>query len=88
MLINVALAVALGLVPLKAGEEVQSFRYKPSDYTGLIGHYHQSVDRRGITHLSGFDRRSGRPFDMAVDPKGHVEANVGEMYVVFDIAEG
>ena len=88
MIMNAVLAVALGLAPVKSGQEVQVIQYNPNDYAGLIGRYHQSTDRRGTTHLSGFDRLTGRPFDIAVARNGRVEGTVGEMYVTFNVSEG
>jgi hypothetical protein len=88
MLMNAVLAVALGLAPVKAGQNVQVFQYKPSDYAGLIGRYSQSTDGRGTTHLRGFDRLTGRPFEIAVAKDGSVEGSVGDMYVTFRVSEG
>ena len=87
MLMSAVVAVALGLAPIKAGQQVQVIQYKPSDYAGLIGRYSQSVDKRGTTRLSGFDRLTGRPFDLAVAQNGRVEGNVGDMYITFQISE-
>ena len=87
MIMNAVLAVALGLAPVKSGQEVQVIQYNPSDYAGLIGRYYQSTDRRGTTHLSGFDRLTGRPFDIAVAKNGRVEGTVGEIYVTFTVSE-
>jgi hypothetical protein len=88
MIMNAVLAVALGLAPMKSGQEVQVIQYNPSDYWGLIGRYNQSTDRGGTTHLSGFDRLTGRPFDIAVAKDGRVEGTVGETYVTFNVSEG
>jgi hypothetical protein len=88
MILNAVLAVALGLTPVKSGQDVQVIHYNPSDYAGLIGRYNQSTDRGGTTHLSGFDRLSGRPFDIAVAKDGRVEGTVGETYVTFTVSEG
>lgn len=87
MLMNAVLAVALGLAPIKAGQQVQVIQYKPRDYAGLIGRYSQSVDKRGTTHLTGYDRLTGKPFDLAVAQDGNVEGTVGEMYVRFHVSE-
>lgn len=87
MLMNAVLAVALGLAPMKVGQQVQVIQYKASDYAGLIGRYSQSVDKRGTTHLTGFDRLTGKPFDLAVAQDGHVAGNVGDMYITFEISE-
>lgn len=87
MLMNAVLAVALGLAPVKAGQDVQVIQYKPRDYAGLIGRYSQSTDNRGTTHLRGFDRLTGKPFDIAVAQDGHVEGSVGDMYITFHVSE-
>jgi hypothetical protein len=87
MILNAVLAVALGLTPIKSGQEVQVINYNPSDYAGLIGRYDQSTDRGGTTHLRGFDGVTGRPFDIAVARDGRVEGTVGETYVTFSVSE-
>ena len=87
MIMNAVLAVALGLAPLHANGGVQTFNYKPNDYAGLIGRYQQSVDAKGYTHLRGFDRVSGRPFELTVARDGRVEGTVGEMYMTFTVQE-
>ena len=87
MIMNAVLAVALGLTPVKAGQEVQVIQYNPTDYAGLIGRYNQSTDRGGTTHLTGFDRLTGRPFDIAVARDGRVEGTVGDTYVTFSVSE-
>ena len=88
MIMNAVLAVALGLAPIKSGQEVQVIQYNPGDYAGLIGRYYQSTDHRGTTHLTGFDRLTGRPFDVAVAKNGRVEGTVGETYVTFTVSQG
>lgn len=87
MIMNAVLAVALGLTPVKSGQQVQVIQYNPGDYAGLIGRYSQRTDRGGTTHLTGFDRVSGRPFDIAVASDGSVEGTVGETYVTFSVTE-
>ena len=87
MLMNAVLAVALGLAPMKPGQQVQVIQYRPSDYVGLIGRFSQSTDKRGTTHLAGFDRLTGKPFDIAVSKDGDVEATVGDKYLTFHVAE-
>jgi hypothetical protein len=87
MIMNAVLAVALGLAPVKPGLSAQVIRYNPAEYAALIGRYSQSTDRSGTTRLAGFDRRTGRPFDIAVASNGHVEGTVGEMYVTFDFSQ-
>ena len=88
MIMNAVLAVALGLAPVKPGLETQVIQYNPTDYLGLIGRYQQSTDRRGVTHLIGYDRLTGRPFDIAVAKNGRVEGTVGETYITFTVTEG
>lgn len=87
MIMNAVLAVALGLAPIKPGIETQVIQYNPTDYAGLIGRYQQSVDRRGTTHLTGYDRLTGRPFDIAVRESGQVEGTVGEQYISFTVSQ-
>lgn len=87
MFMDAVLAVALGLAPLKAGQEVQVIQYKPGDFAGVIGRYFQSTDNRGTTRLRGFDRRTGQPFEIAVAKDGRVEGNVGETYITFQVSE-
>jgi hypothetical protein len=88
MLTEAILAVALGLAPMKAGQQLQVIQYTPGDYAGMIGRYSQSIDSRGITHLSGFDRLTGKPFDLTIAQNGRVEGNVGDMYITFTVSEG
>jgi len=85
MLMNAILAVALGLAPVKADKVV--IHYNPSDYAGLIGRYSQSIDKAGVTHLRGYDRMTGKPFDIAVRQDGRVEGSVGDAYVTFTVSE-
>ena len=87
MFMNAVLAVALGLTPVKSGQEVQVIQYNPSDYVGLIGRYNQSIDRNGTAHLTGFDSVSGRPFDIAVATDGRVEGTVGNTVVTFTVSD-
>lgn len=87
MIMNAVLAVALGLTPVKPGVETQVIQYNATDYAGLIGRYSQSTDRRGTTHLTGYDRLTGRPFDIAVAKNGQVEGTVGETYITFTVSE-
>jgi len=87
MIMNAVLAVALGLAPVKTGQEVQVIQVNPSDYAGLIGHYNRTTDRSGNTHLTGFDRVTGRPFDIAVAKDGRVEGTVGNTYVTFTVSQ-
>ena len=87
MIMNAVLAVALGLAPVKPGVDRQVIQYNSTDYAGLIGRCRQSTDRRGVTHLTGYDRLTGRPFDITVASNGRVEGTVGEMYITFNVSE-
>src|SRR5438105_2508137 len=46
MIMNAVLAVALGLAPVKPGQQVQVIQYEPSAYAGLIG-LHAIMASRG-----------------------------------------
>jgi hypothetical protein len=87
MIMNAIVAVVLGLAPMQADKPVQTFQYRPADYAGLIGGYSQSTDKSGTTHLRGFDRITGAPFEIAVTADGRVEAAVGDQYITFTVAE-
>jgi len=87
MIMNAVLAIALGLIPGQPGKTAETISYRDSDYTGLIGAYHQNVDSRGTTHLRGYDRFTGKPFDVAVRTDGYVEGTVGDTYVSFTVRE-
>ena len=45
------------------------------------------TDKAGVTHLRGFDRMTGKPFDIAVRQDGRVEGSVGDAYVTFTVSE-
>ena len=87
MIMNAVLAVALGLAPVNPRLETQVIQFNPTDYAGLLGRYQQSVDRHGNTRLTGYDRLTGRPFDIAVGKNGQVEGTVGETYITFTVSE-
>ncbi|MBV9929782.1 MAG: hypothetical protein JO013_02420 [Alphaproteobacteria bacterium] len=79
------LAVALGLAPVAPGG-AQQVRVSAAAVAQAVGRCEQKVDRRGTVRLTGFDRRSGRAFDIRIDHAGHVEANVGAWLYTFDVA--
>lgn len=87
MIMNAVLAIALGLVPGQPGKTSETINYRDSDYAGLIGAYRQNVDSRGTTHLRGYDRLTGKPFDVEVRTDGFVEGTVGDTYVTFTVRE-
>jgi hypothetical protein len=81
MLMSTVVAVALGMAPIKQDGTVTG------DYSKIVGSYSQTVDKRGTTHLSGFHRITGAPFDLTIDKDGNVEGNVGEMMITFQARE-
>ena len=83
MIMTTVLAVALGLAPVKDG----SVQTVGGDYTTAIGHYSQSIDQQGTTHLRGFNRFNGAPYEIAIDKTGKVEGTVGDWYVSFRVSE-
>jgi hypothetical protein len=87
MIMNAVLAVALGLIPGQPGATAQTIQYRDQDYAGLIGSYRQITDGRGTTHLRGYDRLTGKPFEIAVTSSGQVEGTVGDTYVTFTVRE-
>lgn len=87
MIMNAVIAIALGLTPAQPDTGDKGFVYRDKDYAGLIGRYQQVVDRRGQTHLRGFDRLTGRPFELTVAQDGNVQGTVGDMYVMFTVRD-
>lgn len=87
MIMNAVLAIALGLTPAQPGRSMQTFDYRDKDYAGLIGRYQRVVDAKGTTHLRGFDRLTGKPFELAVQSNGQVEGTVGDTYITFTVRE-
>lgn len=85
MIVTAALAVALGLTPVKDSPEPQLVQVDEVRLSAKIGPHRQSVGNDGTTHLKGTDRL-GRAYDIAVDGKGHVEGVVGDWVVSFDLA--
>lgn len=87
MIMDAVLAVALGIAPVDTVLPSRTTVVDAREYKGLIGRYQQATDSSGITHLTGFDRRNGRPFDIAVSTDGRVEGSVGDMYVTFSFSK-
>lgn len=86
MMMNTVLAVALGLTPVNLNGAPQTVRVDDSALA-QVGRYTQSVDKKGRTHLSGFDRRTGAAYDFTIDTAGNVQGNVGNWYVTFNVKE-
>lgn len=87
MIMNAVLAIALGLTPVQPDKGPQKFSYDDSVYGAKLGSFHQVVDRHGTTHLRGFHRATGEPFDLAVKADGHVEGTVGDTYIIFNVRD-
>lgn len=85
MIISAVLAVALGLTPVKDSAAPQLV-VVDDKVAAQVGRYKQSVGRDGRTHVRGFDRL-GRAYEIAIDSKGHVEGQVGDWYVTYDISD-
>ena len=81
MLMSTIVAVALGMAPVAQDGTVSG------DYSKIVGRYSQTVDKRGTTHLAGFHRVTGAPFEIAIDKDGNVEGTVGEMVITFQARE-
>lgn len=81
MLMSTIVAVTLGMAPIAQDGTVTG------DYSNIVGRYSQTIDRRGTTHLSGFHRVTGAPFEIAVDKDGNVEGIVGDMVITFKARE-
>lgn len=84
MMMNTVLAVALGLTPVNLNGAPHTIRVDDSALA-QVGRYTQSVDKQGRTHLSGFDRRTGAPYDFTVDNAGNVQGTVGAWVVTFNV---
>lgn len=84
MIMNAVLAIALGLTPAQPGKSVETIYYNDKDYAGMIGSYRESTDAKGTTYLRGFDRITGKPFEIAVRANGDVEGTVGDSYIAFN----
>lgn len=85
MIMNAIVAIALGLTPAQPGNALQTFNYNQGEYAAVIGRFRESRDRQGTTHLRGFNRYTGKAFDLAVRDDGRVEGTVGEAYMVFKV---
>ena len=86
MMMNAVLAVALGLTPVNPNGAPQTVRVNDS-MIAQIGGYTQSIDKNGRTHLIGVDRRTGSPYDVAVDANGDVRGTVGPWDVSFKVKD-
>jgi hypothetical protein len=85
MIISAILAVALGLTPVKESSAPQLIEVDQKT-AAAVGRYSQFTDRDGRTHVRGFDRL-GRAYDISIDSNGHVEGEVGDWHVVYDVTD-
>jgi len=81
-MMSTIVAVALGMVPVQADGTVQLISQTDQR---RVGRYDESVDDTGTTHLKGFDRSSGQPYHITVNPFGRVEGAVGDTIVTFTV---
>lgn len=84
MLMTTVVAVALGFAPIKQDGSIEPSR---DNYSAMVGNYTQTVDRDGTTHLRGYSRFTGAPYDLKIGPDGKVEGDVGNFYVTFAVKE-
>jgi hypothetical protein len=82
MFMTTVLAVALGFAPVNPDGSVAAAR---DNYAMMIGRYSQTTDRDGTTHLRGFNRLDGAPYDIIVRTNGDVEGDVGGWHVAFHV---
>ncbi|MFL6736130.1 MAG: hypothetical protein ACJ8F4_03605 [Sphingomonas sp.] len=86
MMISAIVAVALGVTPVNESKEPQLIVVDEAKIAARIGRYKQFTGKDGKTHVRGFDRL-GHSYDLAIDSKGHVTGEAGDLYVVFDVAD-
>ena len=76
------IGVALGLTPVPADGAVVPIS---TQHEERIGRFSETTDDTGTTHLTGFDRNTGRAFHITVNPYGRVEGTVGDWEVSFQV---
>lgn len=85
MMMSAVVAVALGLTPVTESKSPQLVQVDDR-IAAKVGRYKQFTGKDGKTHVRGFDRL-GRAYDLAIDSKGHVQGDVGNWYVTFDVRD-
>ena len=85
MIISAIVAVALGLTPVKESSAPQLVEVDQKT-VAAIGRYSQFTGKDGRIHVRGFDS-SGRVYHITIDSKGHVEGDVGDWHVVYDVTD-
>ena len=86
MMMGAIVAVALGLAPVKESPEPQIVNFDEAKIAAQVGHYQQSVDKDGKTHIRGFDQL-GRGYDLTINSNGDVEGIAGGLYVTFNVKD-
>ena len=76
------IGVALGLTPVPADGAVVPIS---TQHEERIGRFSETTDDTGTTHLTGFDRNTGRAFHITVNPYGRVEGTAGDWEVSFQV---
>jgi hypothetical protein len=82
MITATIIAVALGMTPVDADKPAQVVS---GNYETLVGRYSQSTDRHGTTFVRGFDPRNGAPYELTINSRGDVEADIAEHVVNFRV---
>ena len=72
MLMSTVVAVAIGVAPLKQGSAAETVA---GDFSNQIGTFSQRVDRRGSS------------YEITLDRRGNVEANIGDSVVTFRVQD-
>jgi hypothetical protein len=85
MLISAIVAVALGVTPVKDSSR-QTVRVDNAKIAGQIGRYTQSQGKDGKTYIRGFDRL-GRAYSLSIDANGHVQGQVGNYDIAFEVED-
>jgi hypothetical protein len=86
MLLSTIVAVAVGVAPVKEAGAPQFIRVDEARIAAQVGHFTQSLGKDGTTHVRGFDRL-GRAYELAIDSNGHVQGQVGDWNVTFDVKD-
>jgi hypothetical protein len=84
MFTTTVVAVALGFATI---EQDGSVRATGDNYTALVGHVAETIDRQGTRHLRGFNRVNGGAYEVTIDKGGNVEATIGEQFITFHVRQ-
>ena len=86
MLISTIVAVAIGITPVKDSGSPQLVQVDEARIAEQVGKFTQESRKDGSTRVRGFDRL-GRAYELAIDSKGHVDGQVGDWNVTFDVKD-